>query len=160
MMGIGIQSLNDDVLSLIITHLSQGDAARLSRTSRTLREPARRRILSSLKVTVPVQAHKFHTFLVEDHDGYRLQCLQKLTVYRSNLPAYEPADGYTLLARVLEQARNLRTLVVSHTEDHLNDGPALGEAIAELRDLHELDLRDVAEETMQLCGRLSCKPSL
>lgn len=160
-MAIDIQSLDNDVLRLILTQLSPKDAARISLTSRSLWEPARPRVLSFLRVTVPVQAHKLHKFLVEDEDGpYRLQCLKKLTICRSNLPAYEPTNGYAVLAHVLELAQNLHTLAIFNTEDHLTDGPVLGEAIAALRDLQELDIRGLAEAGFRLCGRLICKPSV
>lgn len=159
MVVTGIQSLNDDVLSLIDTQLSQRDAAQLMRTSRALKGQARRRVLSSSKVTAPSQILRFYKFLVEEDDGYRLQCLQKLTIYRSNLPINEPAGGYPpLLAHILRQARSLHTLVVSSTEDHLQNNPVIGDAIAGLRNLQELHLYDVAGEAIRLCGRLTCEP--
>ncbi|KAH9919521.1 uncharacterized protein B0H18DRAFT_1122443 [Fomitopsis serialis] len=159
--AIGLQSLNDDILSIIVTAwLSQRDAANLALTSRTVSTVARRRVLSSLRLTAPVASSRFHRFMLKEDSGFRLHCLQKLSIFRSNLSEVEPDDGYTPLARVLERARNLRTLVVTYVEDHLetSKGDVLGDAIASLRDLQELDLHDVGEEGMALCERLTCKP--
>ena len=159
MAAIGIQSLNDDVLGLIVSQLSTRGATQLSLTSRALHELAVRRLLSSLKVTAPLQTHRFHKFLVED-GGYRIKYLQKLTIYRSNLRDYEPEDGYSPLVHILGLAQNLRALVLWSTEDHLKNAPILGDAIAGLRDLYELDMRGIADNAIALCGRLTCRPSV
>ncbi|KAH9828560.1 uncharacterized protein C8Q71DRAFT_863903 [Rhodofomes roseus] len=146
--GANILSLNDDILGIVVAWLPQRDAAKLAMTSRVVGTAARRHFLSSLQLTAPVASIRFRKFMLDEEDGYRLQCLRKLTIHDSNV-LYEPPDGYTPLADVLERARNLQTLVpVTSVEEHLADpnGYILGDAIASLRDLRELDLRSVDEE--------------
>ncbi|KAH9829391.1 uncharacterized protein C8Q71DRAFT_410134 [Rhodofomes roseus] len=159
--GANILSLNDDILGIIVAWLPQRDAAKLALTSRVVSTAARRRILSSLQLTAPVASVRFRKFMLDEDDGYRLQCLRKLTIHDSNV-LYEPPDGYTPLADVLERVRNLQTLVVTSVEEHLADpnGYILGDAIASLRDLRELDLRSVDEEGLDLCKNLTCKPDV
>ncbi|TFY60264.1 hypothetical protein EVJ58_g5267 [Rhodofomes roseus] len=161
-MVVGIQSLNDDVLVLIIALISRRDMKNLALTSRTVSSVARRRILSSLRLKAPINNLEFYNYMLEEDDGQRIQYLHKLTILCS-LPSrrHEPADVYSPLATVLARARNLRALVVSELEGQLavEGGSVLGDAIASLRGLRELELRCVATRGMALCERLACKPS-
>lgn len=154
-----IPSLNDDVLSFIVPMLSLRDAIHLSQTSRMLGGVARRRVLSSLQVSAPLQIADFYHFLLEELGGYRMQCLRKLTINRSYNTSAN-ANVNLLLPRIIERASNLRTLTIFRTEDQLKDAPALGEAIARLRNLEKLDLCDISEDGLQLCAKLPCKPSV
>ncbi|KAH9916867.1 uncharacterized protein B0H18DRAFT_1036676, partial [Fomitopsis serialis] len=141
-MAVGFQSLNDDILILIVALISHRDTQCLALTSRTVNSVARRRVLSSLCLKAP-------------DDGQRIQYLNKLTVLCSeDLWRHESADIYSPLATVLARARNLRVLVLA-----VGGGDVLGDAIASLRGLRELELRCVAARGMALCARLACKPS-
>ncbi|TFY69258.1 hypothetical protein EVJ58_g521 [Rhodofomes roseus] len=154
--------LDDDVLWIIVSWLPHHAAAQLALTSRAVGTAARRRVLSSLQIAAPFASIQFHKFMLEEDDGYRLQCLRRLTINLSSLPPHELPDGYTPLADVLKRARNLQALVVPSLEQHLatRNGHVLGDAIAALHDLRELDLRSVGGKGLDLCKRLASKPDV
>jgi len=84
----------------------------------------------------------------------RIHHLNKLTILCLEAPwRHESPDVYSPLATVLARARNLRVLVVSELEGQLavEGGNVLGDTIASLRDLRELELRCVATRGMALC---------
>ncbi|TFY63605.1 hypothetical protein EVJ58_g3145 [Rhodofomes roseus] len=146
-MVVGFQSLNDDVLILIIALIPRSDMQNLALTSRTVSPVARRRILYSLRLNAPVKNLEFHNFMLEEDDGQRIQYLRKLTIICSKSPwRHKSADIYSPLATVLARAQNLRALVVSELEEQLamEGGSVLGDAIASMRRLRELELRCVA----------------
>ncbi|KAH9838242.1 uncharacterized protein C8Q71DRAFT_750146, partial [Rhodofomes roseus] len=160
-MVVGFQSLNDDVLILIIALIPRSDMQNLALTSRTVSPVARRRILYSLRLNAPVKNLEFHNFMLEEDDGQRIQYLRKLTIICSKSPwRHKSADIYSPLATVLARAQNLRALVVSELEEQLamEGGSVLGDAIASMRRLRELELRCVATRGMALCERLACRP--
>ncbi|KAH9833570.1 uncharacterized protein C8Q71DRAFT_774035 [Rhodofomes roseus] len=164
-MVVGFQSLNDDVLALVIALISRRDMKNLALTSRTVSPVARRRLLSSLRLKAPVNNLEFHNYVLEEDDRQRIQYLHKLTILCSLSPWYhepESADVYSPLATVLVRARNLWALVVSELEGQLatEGGGVLGDAIASVRGLRELELDCVATRGMALCERLTCKPSV
>ncbi|KAH9829385.1 uncharacterized protein C8Q71DRAFT_863312 [Rhodofomes roseus] len=158
-----LQSLNDDVLGMIVGLLSQPDTANLVFTSRAVSSVARRHILSSLVVSAPAQSLEFHRLMLEEDDGYRIQCLQRLTIiFQDSVDEPTDAGGYSPLATVLARARNLRELVMGSLEKHLTmqSGKVLSDAIASLSDLCELELRDIGKQSVELCERLTCEPKV
>jgi len=160
-----LETLNDDILSIIIAILPYRDAATLALVSRTVSFLPRRRILSSIRLEAPGACSRFHRFMLEEDNGFRLQCLRRLTIHYDSADGPQDvseADSYSRLASVLEGAGGLRELCVTSVEKHLSsqNGDILGNAIALLSDLQELELHGIGEEGAALCARLTCRPEV
>ncbi|TFY63051.1 hypothetical protein EVJ58_g3468 [Rhodofomes roseus] len=161
---VTINSLNDDVLSLIVSWLSRKDTSQLALASRDVSPVARRRMLSTLRVCAPIGGSFFYELMLQEDDGFRLRCLRNLQIHHSPGPVSDPYGGFALqvIACVLEKASNLRTLYLSYMEEILAspNGYLLGNAITSLSDLSELEIPVIGERGLELCGRMTCRPTL
>ncbi|OSX60624.1 hypothetical protein POSPLADRAFT_1058789 [Postia placenta MAD-698-R-SB12] len=164
--GMHLTTLNQDVLSMIVSYLSTWDALRLSETCRGILCIARNQALSSVTLGVnrpfnptgtdnPHEGQLFCLYVLADVPG-RLHRVRRLGVHTSiwryfGSPA--PQRGYVLmseyslaplLASVLENAANLQHLLLGDAAGLMCNEPRIAAALSVLPSLTTLRLNDLA----------------
>ncbi|OSX63822.1 hypothetical protein POSPLADRAFT_1045011 [Postia placenta MAD-698-R-SB12] len=161
-------SLNDDVLSLILSDLSTHDALQLSATARDVHFIAKQRALQEVKMTTNASAARICTYLLGDIPN-RLHLVRDLTV-RLDFTTYVNPDGkpfYSesaitaahLFASVLGDAIYLRSLHLTSVGILLQVQPRIGPALSALTNLRLLDLQLIGStDGFTVLREIRCRP--
>ncbi|KAI0941024.1 hypothetical protein AcV7_003243 [Taiwanofungus camphoratus] len=163
---MNLPSLNDDVLSIILSHLSTQDAFNLSATARGLYSVAMRRALYTVALCSPQQLSAFCESMFADVPN-RLHSLRNLELsslafgVAGNFEAKQTGDfsSAPLLADLLEQAHDLKSISLPCVEYLIQREPRVAYALAALPDLVELRLKDMGGHSLEVIRMLQSTPS-
>ncbi|PCH39833.1 hypothetical protein WOLCODRAFT_136519 [Wolfiporia cocos MD-104 SS10] len=155
----GLLSLNDDILTIILSRISPGNARQLLMTCRAAYDLALPRVLSEINMdravnrlhpgakTDPDRIAEVCSFLLSDAPR-RPRFIRKLTVngaaMEDKAASAEPfrhAELALQLAQVLEHASGLRELTLSLMDRVFECEPRLSAAVAALPSLESISLR-------------------
>lgn len=154
-------TLNDDVLEIILSFLKPRDALSLSLTSRAIHAIAQEHAVASVVIKHHSQIPPMISFFL--HDPVRPHLLRELDVrcdFKTLPRIFAPKDysAASPLANLLEQASNLRVVRLSWAEQLLKQEPRLGDAVAALPLLDELDLSGLEHRCINVLHRLRSTP--
>lgn len=146
-----MQTLNDDVVFLIVSFVAPEDARDLSAVCRKFHIPAKRRALSEAVFSDPGVCARFCKYMLEDIPG-RLHWLRRLT-----LDTPYPWAGMALcewdldlLLAFFRHALNISYLSLNSAEHIAGSKPEIIDALAALRNLEGLKLTGAGELTLDI----------
>ena len=167
-----LHSLNYDVLEHIVSFLDSHDALSLCETSRWVHPVAKERALASVTVKYHETISRMSAYYLDD--PMRLHLLRELDIscdFQEAMPdkAWDEGvvlPGYILrdykavkpLVGLLEQTKNLCVLKLNLAEKLLREEPRLGDAIASLSMLEELELTCVGSRCVELLHNARSTP--
>ena len=154
-------TLNDDVLATIVSFLKPRDALSLSLTTRAVHDIAQEHAVACVAIKHHSQIPPMILFFL--HDSVRPHLLRELDVrcdFKTLPRVFAPKDysAASPLAKLLEQASNLRVLRLSWAEQLLKQDSRIGNAIAALPRLDELDLSGIEHRCIDVLRRLRSTP--
>ncbi|CCL99496.1 uncharacterized protein FIBRA_01514 [Fibroporia radiculosa] len=143
--------LNEDILTEIVSYLHTRDALHLSTTARGLHQVAKRQALSEIWLFRPEETIRICTYMLADIQG-RIMCVRKLSVRSHGIGEYhdQASTHWQLLADFLEHAHNLRSLCIFPIGFLLQAVPRMGDALAKLQYLQDIDLGGVDAASLKI----------
>lgn len=171
---MGIESLDEDVLRLVLSHLNQPDVHRLSWASHSLRTLLKVQVLKDVTLSSSFhQVAAFCEYMLNDaHDllkmlrALRIQVFmeppeQRARMTPENLQQSEEdlVRGAALLADLLSQIPALHTLFLHYAEVWMHYEPRIVTSIASLPDLQELELTDMGPHVSDTLRTLHSAPT-
>lgn len=170
---MGIGSLDEDALHLILSHLNRADAHRLSWTSRSLRVLAQQQVLKD--VTLSSSFHQVVAFceyilndapdLLQLMRALRVQNLMKSPDQRIRMmpehdhSANDLRRGAALLADLLQQVPALHTFSLHYAEVWMHWEPRIVTAISSMQHLKELEFTDIGPGVSDTLRTLQSNPT-
>ena len=156
--------LNHDVLEHIVSFLDSHDALSLCETSRWVHLAAKRCALASVSVRHHRTIPRISAYFLED--PMRLNLLRELDIscdFQEDIPDRPWDEGVVLpgyivrdykavgpLVDLLERTENLRVFKLNLAEKLLREEPRLGDVIASIPKLEELELTCVGSRCVEL----------
>ena len=165
----GLLSLNDDVLSAIVSYLDSPSALQLSYTASSVHTIARHRALQSVSFNSIENAIMFFNFML-DKAPHRLFALHELclrcevyTTFTRNYPQRPHpksfyADAASLLARLLRGAVKLRALVMYSAEAWMDHEPDIVDVLSRIRTLKEVEFGTSGPHTSDFLHKMQSTP--
>ncbi|KAH9830449.1 uncharacterized protein C8Q71DRAFT_785878 [Rhodofomes roseus] len=169
---MGVESLNEDTLALIVSHLDSADARKLSSTAHLFYTTARDRALGDVKIHSFSNAVKFCNYMLRDrHDclpllrTLRVQCIienaQRLAQQESRFHEHSEDEyraGAVLLADLLEEIPEIRVLVLYQAEVWMMYERRIVTIVSAMCSLDELEFTDIGPQVSDTLHDLKSTP--
>ncbi|KAH9926448.1 uncharacterized protein B0H18DRAFT_1006142 [Fomitopsis serialis] len=162
---MSFQSLNEDALTAVVSHLDASDAHNLSLTTRAVYILARYQSLTSVTVHSFANTVKFCQYFLADM-RHRSFALRTLEIYRPapglnmDVPpsGEEQSAAARLLADVLVGATNLQRLALINAEAWITHDHHIADAISSMTRLIEIELEGLGQLTSDMISKLQSQP--
>ena len=169
---MGVQTLNQDSLSLIVANLDSKDARSLSSTARVFHAVAREHALKDVTLRSFTNVVKFCNYMLHDARD-RLPSLRALRIYcfvenAERLAQQEPRfrehsedeyrSGATLLADLLQGVPDIHVLILGQAEIWMMYERRVVTIISAMRALQELGFTDIGPQVADTLRSLQSAP--
>lgn len=169
---MGVQTLNQDSLALIVANLDSRDARSLSSTARIFHAVARERALKDVTLHSFANVIKFYNYMLHDAQD-RLPSLRALRIHcfvenAERLAQQEPRfrersedehrSGATLLADLLQEVPDLHVLILDQAEIWMMYERRIVTIISAMRALQELGFTDIGPQVADTLRSLQSAP--